>query len=69
MTDFELVKETLDKIGIGYFTPSENPNEGPIYLDRFAVSGGSLAVIKFYEDGKFQEFCFYPDEEGPDTSV
>ena len=53
-TDFEKFKEFLDEIGIGY-----EVNADVIYLDNFASAGGIPIVIKFYDNGDFQEFSTY----------
>lgn len=54
MTDFEKFKMFFDDIGIEY-----EINGGCLYLDNFAVRGGGLIVVDFYEDGKFQYFNPY----------
>ena len=45
-------------MGIKYEIPADNL----IYLSGFEVNSSQLIVIKFYDDGKFQEFCPYPEE-------
>lgn len=55
MIDFEKFKKFFDDIGIKY-----EVNGDCLYLDNFAVRGGQLIVVDFYEDGKFQCFSSYP---------
>lgn len=54
MTDFEKFKKFFDDIGIKY-----EVNGDCLYLENFAVRGGQLIVVDFYEDGKFQCFSSY----------
>ena len=56
-SDFEAFKKFFDILGIEYEIPADNL----IYLSDFEVEGSQLIVVKFYEDGKFQEFCPYPE--------
>ena len=55
MTDFEKFKKFFDNIGIEY-----EVNGDCLYLENFAVRGGQLIVVDFYDDGKFQCFSPYP---------
>lgn len=57
-SDFETFKKFFDLMGIEYEIPVDNL----IYLSGFEVEGSQLIVVKFYEDGKFQKFCPYPEE-------
>lgn len=57
-SDFETFKKFFDVMGIKYEIPADNV----IYLSGFEVNSSQLIVVKFYEDGKFQEFCPYPNE-------
>lgn len=56
-SDFETFKKFFDLMGIKYKIPADNL----IYLSGFEVNSSQLIVIKFYEDGSFQEFCPYPE--------
>lgn len=58
LSDFEAFKKFFKRMGIKYEIPTENL----IYLSGFEVNSSQLIVIKFYDDGKFQEFCPYPEE-------
>lgn len=58
LSDFEAFKEFFEHMGIKYEIPADNL----IYLSGFEVNSSQLIVIKFYDDGKFQEFCPYPEE-------
>lgn len=58
LSDFEAFKEFFERMGIKYEIPADNL----IYLSDFEVNSSQLIVIKFYDDGKFQEFCPYPEE-------
>lgn len=57
-SDFEAFKKFFEVMGIKYEIPADNL----IYLSGFEVNSSQLIVIKFYEDGRFQEFCPYPEE-------
>lgn len=57
-SDFEAFKKFFELMGIKYEIPADNL----IYLSGFEVNSSQLIVIKFYDDGKFQEFCPYPEE-------
>lgn len=57
-SDFEAFKKFFDLMGINYEIPTDNL----IYLSGFEVNSSQLIVIKFYDNGKFQEFCPYPEE-------
>lgn len=56
-SDFEEFKKFFELMGIKYEIPADNL----IYLSGFEVNSSQLIVIKFYEDGRFQEFCPYPE--------
>lgn len=56
-SDFEKFKKFFELMGIKYEIPADNL----IYLSGFEVNSSQLIVIKFYEDGGFQEFCPYPE--------
>jgi len=58
ISDFEAFKKFFELMGIKYEIPADNL----IYLSGFEVNSSQLIVIKFYDDGKFQEFCPYPEE-------
>ena len=58
ISDFEAFKKFFERRGIKYEIPTDNL----IYLSGFEVNSSQLIVIKFYDDGKFQEFCPYPEE-------
>lgn len=56
MTDLEVVKHCFDVVGIGYAVEGNK-----LILNEFEVDGAtSEIVIKFYDDGKYQEFVVYP---------
>lgn len=57
-SDFEAFKKFFERMGIKYEIPSDNL----IYLSGFEVNSSQLIVVKFYDNGKFQEFCPYPEE-------
>lgn len=59
-TDFNRFRNFFDSLGIDYEIPKQEngePCNNLIYLSGFTVNAGQLIVIKFYEDGKFQEFA------------
>ena len=58
ISDFEAFKKFFELMGVKYEIPADNL----IYLSGFEVNSSQLIVIKFYDDGKFQEFCPYPEE-------
>jgi len=63
MTDFEKFQKFFDEIGIEYETHADTDAEGGVlYIDSFEVDGIELEqlVIKFYDDGEYQEFSAYP---------
>ena len=57
-SDFETFKKFFDLMKIKYEIPADNL----IYLSGFEVNSSQLIVVKFYDDGRFQEFCPYPNE-------
>ena len=59
MTDFLKFQKFFNEIGIDYDVVAD----GVIYLGGLAVDGARLVVLTFYDDGKFQAFKLYPDEE------
>ena len=59
MTDFEKLTTMFAEIGIGYSLAGKD-----IKLDDFEIDDVNADVyIKFYEDGKYQEFSVYPKTE------
>lgn len=58
ISDFEAFKKFFERMGIKYEVPADNL----IYLSGFEVNSSQLIVVKFYDNGKFQEFCPYPEE-------
>ena len=56
MTDFEKLTTTFAEIGIGYYVEGKD-----IKLNDFDIDGVNADVyIKFYENGRYQEFSVYP---------
>ena len=64
-TDFENFKHFLSSRNIPFDIPKAEDGTDCklIYLGGSAVAGAQLIVIKFYENGEFQEFVAYPDSE------
>lgn len=64
-TDFENFKHFLSSRNIPFDIPKAEDGTDCklIYLGGTVVAGAQLIVIKFYEDGEFQEFVAYPDSE------
>jgi hypothetical protein len=63
MTDLEKFQKFFDEIGIEYETHADTDAKGGvIYIDSFEVDGMEieLLVVKFYDDGEYQEFSAYP---------
>lgn len=56
MTDFDKLTAVFTEIGIGYCVDGKD-----LKLSDFDIDGVNADVyIKFYEDGKYQEFSVYP---------
>ena len=57
MTDLQKFQNLFSEIGIKY-----EMNGDVLYVDSYEVDGFEieLLVIKFYDDGSFQEFSAYP---------
>lgn len=63
MTDLEKFLKFFDEINLEYeLHADKNSNGGVLYIDSFEVDGLELEllVVKFYDDGSFQEFSAYP---------
>lgn len=59
MTDFDKLTAVFTEIGIGYSVEGKD-----IKLSDFDIDGVNADVyIKFYENGKYQEFSVYPKTE------
>jgi hypothetical protein len=56
MTDFDKLTAVFTEIGIGYCVEGKD-----IKLNDFDIDGVNADVyIKFYENGRYQEFSVYP---------
>ena len=57
MTDFDKLTKLFTEIGINYKKVGKD-----LKIDSFDIDGANADIfIKFYEDGKYQEFSVYPN--------
>ena len=57
MTDFDKLTKLFTEVGINYKKVGKD-----LKIDSFDIDGANADVfIKFYEDGKYQEFSVYPN--------